>query len=183
EEITVLWQSDEISARRPRVVDEIRHGLWFFEQGLWDAVPELARTIRRELPDADVPLRFGSWIGGDMDGNPNAGADTIEDALERARTLARHLFRVEIRNLGGAWGMASTVIGPVPELDDEGPEPYRSALVRIWGTLADDGYADGSALVADLQELEHALRAHRGGRVADGALGDLVVRAQVFGLH
>src|SRR5262249_41817952 len=104
-------------------------------------------------------------------------------ALERARTLARDLFRVEIRNLGEAWGMASTVIGPVPELDDEGPEPYRSALVRIWGTLADDGYADGSALVADLQELEHALRAHRGGRVADGALGDLVVRAQVFGLH
>ena len=183
EEITVLWQTDEISARRPRVVDEIRHGLWFFEQGLWDAVPELARAMRRDLPAADVPLRFGTWIGGDMDGNPNAGADTIEDALERARTLARDLFRAEIRKLGEAWGMASTVIGSVPELDDQGPEPYRSALVRIWGTLADDGYPDGSALLADLRELERALRAHRAGRVADGALGDLVVRAQVFGLH
>ena len=111
EEITVLWQTDEISARRPRVVDEIRHGLWFFEQSLWDAVPELARSLRRELPGAQVPLRLGSWIGGDMDGNPYAGAETIEDALERARSLARDLFRAEIRKLGEAWGMAVTVIG------------------------------------------------------------------------
>src|SRR5256885_1234510 len=126
EEITVLWQTGEISARRPRVVDEIRHGLWFFEQSLWDAVPELGRSLRRELPAAPVPLRFGSWIGGDMDGNPNAGADTIEDALERARTLARELFRTEIRRLGEAWGMATTVIGDVPELEAvDAAEPYR----------------------------------------------------------
>ncbi len=183
EEITVLWQTDEISARRPRVVDEIRHGLWFFEQSLWDAVPELARALRRELPGAPVPLRFGSWIGGDMDGNPNAGADTVEDALERARTLARDLFRAEIRGLGEAWGMAQTVIGAVPELSDDGPEPYRAALVRIWGTLADDGYPDGDALLADLHALDAALRAHRGARIADGRLGDVIVRAEVFGLH
>jgi len=183
EEITVLWQTDEISARRPRVVDEIRHGLWFFEQSFWDAVPELARAIRRGLPGAGVPLHFGSWIGGDMDGNPNAGADTIEDALERARTLARDLFRVEIRRLGEAWGMASTLIGDVPELEDGGPEPYRTALARIWGTLADDGYSDGAALLADLRALQQALRGHRGARVADGALGDVIVRAEVFGLH
>src|SRR4029077_13411729 len=165
EEITVLWQTDEISARRPRVVDEIRHGLWFFEQSLWDAVPELARSMRRELPGAAVPLRFGTWIGGDMDGNPNAGADTIEDALERARALARDLFRTEIRRLGEAWGMASTVIGEVPELGDDTPEPYRAALVRIWGRLADDGYADGDGLLLDLHALDGALREHRGARI------------------
>ena len=179
----MLWQTDEISVRRPRVVDEIRHGLWFFEQSLWDAVPELARSLHRLLPGAPVPLRFGTWIGGDMDGNPYAGADTIEDALERARTLARDLFRSEIRRLGEAWGMASTVIGDVPELPEDAPEPYRAALVRIWGTLADDGYADGEALLGDLSQLEHALREHRGGRIADGTLADVIVRAQVFGLH
>jgi len=57
-----------VSTRRPRVVDEIRHGLWFFETSLWDAVPELARRLRRDLPGVDVPLRFGTWIGGDRDG-------------------------------------------------------------------------------------------------------------------
>ena len=183
EEITVLWQTGEISARRPRVVDEIRHGLWFFEQSLWDAVPELGRSLRRELPAAPVPLRFGSWIGGDMDGNPNAGADTIEDALERARALARDLFRGEIRRLGEAWGMASTVVGTLPELDADAHEPYRAALVRIWGALADDAYADGAALLEDLRLLDRVLREHRATRIADGALADVVVRAQVFGLH
>jgi phosphoenolpyruvate carboxylase len=183
EEITVLWQTDEVSARRPRIVDEIRHGLWFFEQSLWDAVPELARALRNELPGAAVPLRFGSWIGSDMDGNPQAGGDTVEDALERARTLARDLFRAEIRRLGEAWGMASTVVGQVPELAADTTEPYRAALVRIWGALADDRYADGEALLGDLRGLDEALRAHRGDRIADGALADLVVRAQVFGLH
>jgi len=184
EEITVLWQTDEISARRPRVVDEIRHGLWFFETSLWDAVPELARSLRRSLPDARVPLRFGSWIGGDMDGNPNAGADTVEDALERARTLARELFRAEIRRLGEGWGMATTVIGDVPELSaGDAAEPYRAALVEIWGRLADDRYADGDALLGDLRRLDAALRAHRGDRIADGALADVVTRAEVFGLH
>jgi phosphoenolpyruvate carboxylase len=183
EEITVLWQTDEVSARRPKIVDEIRHGLWFFEQSLWDAVPELARSLRHELPGVPVPLRFGSWIGSDMDGNPQTGGDTIEDALERARTLARDLYRAEIRRLGEAWGMASTVVGAVPELAADAPEPYREVLVRIWGTLADDGYADGDALLADLLLLDDALRAHRGARIADGALADLVVRARVFGLH
>ena len=183
EEITVLWQTDEISGRRPRVVDEIRHGLWFFEQSLWDAVPELARSLRRELPGVAVPLRFGTWIGGDMDGNPNAGADTIEDALERARTLSRDLYRAEIRRLGEAWGMASSVIGGVGELALDAAEPYRAELVRIWGGLADDAYENGDALLDDLRLLDTALRAHRGARIADGALADVVVRVEVFGLH
>lgn len=183
EEITILWQTDEISVRRPRVVDEIRHGLWFFEQSFWQAVPELVRSLRRELPGAPLPLRFGSWIGGDMDGNPEAGAETIEQALERARTLARDLFRAEIRRLGEAWGMAAELVGDVPELAASSPEPYRVALTAIWGRLADDAYDDGDALRADLGELDRAVRAHGGSRMADGGLADVVVRAEVFGLH
>jgi phosphoenolpyruvate carboxylase len=99
EEITILWQTDEVSARRPRVVDEIRHGLWFFEQSLWEAVPELLRELRRHVPDGELRLSFGTWIGGDMDGNPATGADTIVDALERARaeTFGLHLAALDLR--------------------------------------------------------------------------------------
>ena len=183
EEVTILWQTDEVSTRRPRVVDEIRHGLWFFEQSFWDAVPELGRALRRVVPGAAQPLRFGTWIGGDMDGNPQAGADTIEDALERARALARDLYRTEIRALGEAWGMATSVIGSVPELGVAGEEPYRAVLVEIWGRLADDSYPDAAPFIADLERLDAALRAHRAGRVADGMLADLRMRADVFGLH
>ena len=87
EEVTALWQTDEVRSQRPRVVDEIRHGLWFFEQSLLDAAPALVGELRERLPDAS-PLRFGSWIGGDQDGNPAAGPATIEEALGRARRLA-----------------------------------------------------------------------------------------------
>ena len=183
EEITILWQTDAVSMRRPRVVDEIRHGLWFFEQSLWDAVPELVRELRRHVPATSSPLRFGTWIGGDMDGNPAAGADTIADALERARALARERYRAEIHALGAAWGMSSAIVGDVPELGVDGDEPYRAALVRIWGRLADDAYDDADAFRADLEALDRALRAHRGARIAGGALADLRARAETFGLH
>ena len=182
EEVTILWQTDEVRSRRPRVVDEIRQGLWFVEQSFWDAVPRLARALGERVPGAEAALRFGSWIGGDLDGNPHAGPDTIADALERARQLAGELYRAEIRELGAAWGMSTTVLGPIPGLPED-DQPFRARLVEIWGRLADDGYSDGEALLADLDALDAALRAHRGQRIADGALAHLRTRARVFGLH
>jgi len=182
EEITLLWQTDEIRSKRPRVVDEIRQGLWFFEQSFWNAIPDLERALGARLDGANGALRFGSWIGGDLDGNPNVGPETIEDALERARQLARGLYRAELRALGAAWGMSTTVIGPVAERADT-DEPFRSILVEIWERLGADEYADGAELVADLDDLDALLRAHRGERVADGRLADLRARARVFGLH
>ncbi len=182
EEITLLWQTDEIRSKRPRVVDEIRQGLWFFEQSFWDAVPDLERALAERLDGAGAALRFGSWIGGDLDGNPNVGPETITDALERARQLARALYRAELRALGAAWGMSTTVIGQVPELGS-GDEPFRDKLVEIWERLGVDGYLDGEALVADLDDLDALLRAHRGARMADGGLADLRARARTLGLH
>ena len=137
EEITLLWQTDEIRSKRPRVVDEIRQGLWFFEQSFWNAIPELERALVERLQGAGEALRFGSWIGGDLDGNPNVGPETIADALERARQLARDLYRAELRELGAAWGMSTTVIGRVPEVGDA-DEPFRAVLVAIWERLGAD---------------------------------------------
>jgi len=181
EEITLLWQTDEIRSKRPRVVDEIRQGLWFFEQSFWNAIPDLGRDLAAELGETTTALRFGTWIGGDLDGNPNVGPDTIVDALERARSLARELYREELRRLGAAWGMSTTVIGDVPEL--RGDEPFRAGLVEIWEALGVDAYPDGAGLVASLDRLDGLLRSHRGDRVADGGLADLRARARTFGLH
>ncbi len=182
EEITLLWQTDEIRSKRPRVVDEIRQGLWFFEQTFWNALPDLERALGDRLHGAGEALRFGSWIGGDLDGNPNVGPETIKDALERARQLARQLYRAELTSLGAAWGMSTTVIGSVPELG-EADEPFRAALVEIFERLGADGYPDGPALLSDLDDLDRLLRAHRGGRMADGGLADLRARVRTFGLH
>src|SRR6476469_9317048 len=63
EEITLLWQTDEVRADRPRVGDEIRHGLWFFEESLFDAGERVLQEYRRLFPAVRVPFSFGSWIG------------------------------------------------------------------------------------------------------------------------
>ena len=108
EEITILWQTDEVRSSRPRVVDEIRQGLWFLEESLWDAGSDLVEEWQRHLPGQ--PLRFGSWIGGDLDGNPNAGAATVREAVERSRELVRNLLRRDIRSLAASWGMSTSLV-------------------------------------------------------------------------
>jgi phosphoenolpyruvate carboxylase len=201
-EITALWQTDEVRSHRPRVVDEIRNGHWFFEQSLIDAAEQLLADYRRHLPDAPTPLRFGTWIGGDADGNPNAGADTVREALERARTLLRHIYRDDVRALAAAIGISSRLTPVDPELlesierdelelpayasaigEQNVDEPYRRKLSFMWRRLDADAYESVEDLVADLELLDRSLRANRGARIADGALASLRRRVEIFGLH
>jgi phosphoenolpyruvate carboxylase len=201
-EITTLWQTDEVRSKRPRVVDEIRHGHWFFEQSLIDAAERLLADYRAQLPDAPPPLRFGTWIGGDADGNPNAGAGTVREALERARTLLRLRYRDEVRALAAAIGVSSRLVPFDDELraslardEEEMPayaaeigdqnldEPYRRKLSFMWRRLDADAYDSAGALAEDLALLDRSLRRHRGARIADGALAALRRRVDVFGLH
>ncbi len=188
EEITILWQTDEVRSSRPRVVDEIRQGLWFLEESLWDAAPALVEEWRRNLPG--TPLRFGSWIGGDLDGNPNAGVETVREAVERSREVVRRLLRRDVRALAAAWGMSTTIVEADPALaavdlpDELNPtEPYRRRLTAIWQGLGDDAYPDAAALQGELDLVERSLRDHHGARMADGGLAALRRRIDVFGLH
>lgn len=93
EEILGLWQSDEVRVLRPNVLDEVKNGLYYFEYGLLGLVPRLYRDLEQALrtyyPEQrwHVPplLRFGSWMGGDRDGNPFVTPDVTVEAV---RTLA-----------------------------------------------------------------------------------------------
>ena len=189
EEVTLLWQTDEVRSQRPRVVDEIRQGLWFLEQSLWDAAPALVETWRDRLGPSS-PLRFGSWIGGDLDGNPNAGPNTVREAVERSAATVRDLLRRDVRALAGSWGISTTLVDADPAVgdvdlpDDRNPtEPYRRRLTAIWEGLGADRYRSAAELAAELDVVERSLRAHHGGRVADGRLAALRRRIDVFGLH
>jgi len=190
EEITILWQTDEVRSRRPRVVDEIRTGLWFVESSLWDAAPRVVAELRELVPGAPAPLEFGTWIGGDLDGNPHAGPETIEEALERARSLARTLLRQEVRSLATAWGMSTMLVEVDPRVgavdlpaEQNSDEPYRRRLTSIWNRLGADDYRSAAELLEELDLLDASLRAHRGARVADGGLAALRRRVELFGLH
>ena len=79
-EITGLWQTDEVRSRRPTVYDEVKMGLDYYDVSIFETLPELYREISAALRPAydleieplELPqvLCFGSWIGGDRDGNP-----------------------------------------------------------------------------------------------------------------
>ncbi|HEU5097954.1 MAG TPA: phosphoenolpyruvate carboxylase [Roseiflexaceae bacterium] len=105
EEIVGLWQSDEVRIVRPTVIDEVKNGLYYFEAGLFDLIPRLYRDLERALSQHypehawRVPalLRFGSWMGGDRDGNPYVTPEvTIETArLLRVAGVRRQISAVE----------------------------------------------------------------------------------------
>jgi phosphoenolpyruvate carboxylase len=106
-EIQILWKTDEVRAKRPQVKDEIRNGLFYFQESLFDAVPRMYRGLEKGIRriygggqrnPVTVPsfLRFGSWIGGDRDGNPNVTPGITKLAVHlhtRAAVLA-YLNRV-----------------------------------------------------------------------------------------
>ena len=202
EEVTLLWQTDEVRHDRLRITDEIRHGLWFFEHSLMTAATDLLREWRERLPDAPPPLVFGSWIGGDMDGNPSAGPDSIVEALDRARQLALDRYRVEVRALAVEIASARSLVEISDELEaslardaEELPsyaaeigarnelEPYRRKLSFMWWRLGNDGYANADRLLADVRLIRDSLRAHGGRRVADGRVARLERMIEIFGLH
>jgi phosphoenolpyruvate carboxylase len=202
EQITILWQTDEVRHGRPRLTDEIRHGLWFFEHSLPDAAERLLAELRERLPGAPSSLSFGTWIGGDMDGNPAAGADSIHEALGRARELALGRYRTDVRKLAVALAMHRSLVEISSELEDsiayderELPdyaetigqrselEPYRRKLSFIWWRLGNDGYEHPIELLADLDILARSLAANRGTRIASGRLEALRRQVEIFGFH
>ena len=202
EEITLLWQTDEVRHDRLRVSDEIRNGLWFFEHSLIPAAEELLRDWRERLPGAPPPVRFGSWIGGDTDGNPAAGPATIDEALSRARALALARYRDEVRDLAVELAPHRSLVSVSEELDaslqrDESElpdyageigaqnelEPYRRKLSFMWWRLGHDGYGEADELLSDLAVVADSLRAHGGGRIADGRVARLQRIVELFGFH
>ena len=190
EEVTLLWQTDEVLSQRPRVVDEIRQGLWFLEESLWDAAPALLEIWEERISWGGAPLRFGSWIGGDLDGNPNAGPATVREAVERSASVVRELLRRDVRELATSWGISTSLVAADQEVaavdlpaNRNPTEPYRRRLTAIWEKLGADEYSSIDELTIELDLVEESLRAHGGTRMAEGGLAALRRRLDIFGLH
>ncbi len=109
-EITALWQTDDVRSARPTVRDEARMALDYYETSLFDTLPvlytEIAAAIEAEYPETKIPItelpllvRFGSWIGGDRDGNPFVTSQTTMDSLAMAQTLLLSHYRRRLQNV------------------------------------------------------------------------------------
>ncbi|XP_019054247.1 PREDICTED: phosphoenolpyruvate carboxylase 4-like [Nelumbo nucifera] len=106
-EITAIWQTDELRRHKPTPVDEARAGLHIVEQSLWKAVPHYLRRLSnalkkhtgKPLPLTCTPIKFGSWMGGDRDGNPNVTAKVTRDVSLLSQWMAIDLYIREIDSL------------------------------------------------------------------------------------
>ncbi|MEZ4619693.1 MAG: phosphoenolpyruvate carboxylase [Caldilineaceae bacterium] len=124
ENIVLLWQSDESRDRRPTVMDEVREGLFYFEATLFHLIPRIYQELERALTDYypgeafSIPdfLRYGSWIGGDRDGNPFVTLDVTEEAMREQKETILKLYNIETDALYNTLSSALTRTGFSPEL-------------------------------------------------------------------
>lgn len=124
ENLVLLWQSDETRERRPTVMDEVRqNGLYFFENTLYKVVPQIYDELERALQAVypkhtfQIPpfLRYGSWIGGDRDGNPYVTLQVTRDALRAQKESILEHYNYEIDALFNLLSSAKTRIQFAPE--------------------------------------------------------------------
>jgi phosphoenolpyruvate carboxylase len=130
-QIQILWKTDEVRSARPRVKDEIANGLFYFHESLFRAVPVVYRNLEKAVRNiygtqdnngnavqVNIPsfLRFGSWIGGDRDGNPFVKPKTTELAV---RMQAQEIFLQylnRLRELGRILTYSSLLCEPSGDL-------------------------------------------------------------------
>ena len=125
-QIQILWKTDEVRAYKPQVRDEVKNGLYYFRESIFQALPVLYRNLERALnvvygdeggkTAVKIPclLRFGSWIGGDRDGNPFVTPETTAMAarLQSQTILREYLWRVEALNRQLTY--SSSLVTPSP---------------------------------------------------------------------
>ncbi|MCW3006878.1 MAG: Phosphoenolpyruvate carboxylase [Solirubrobacterales bacterium] len=207
EVLTIWWQTDAVRRLRPLVEDEVRRTLFVFESVLFDSVPEVeqkvARTFGTQWPPRKPSVRFGSWAGGDMDGNPEVTPATVARALELHRATALELLRRRVARLAALFSQADDRVFISPQLaasleDDMAAmpfvvqarpnehEPFRRKLSFIQARLdgARDGEPHGYASPAELDaDLELVRGSTSSRRVADGAIARVLTQVRTFGFH
>jgi phosphoenolpyruvate carboxylase len=210
------WQTAEASLVRPTVQDEHHHVGFYLANPIYRIVPALFEALAEALQAvygvaAKLPqlLGFATWVGGDMDGNPNVGAETIAASLstQRAHVIEHYQADVAVlaRLLSQTEGRVEVDAGLQQRLDDyrvrfpaavgkvrprHADMPYRSLLTvigaRLEATLADDhseGYTSAAELLDDLQLIARSLVDHRGLHAGAYAVQRLIRRVRTFGLH
>ena len=217
-EITSIWQTETHPAVRPTVMDELDHLLFYVDQIIYHIIPPFYEALDAAVGSGDgtgvainqwPPLvRCGSWVGGDMDGNPNVTADTIREALARHRTLIIGRYRGEVLGLSRILSQSHSRIDVAQEIHEMSEEyaqqfpkalasirprhrdmPYRVLFhfmaARLEATREESptGYPDAAAFEADLQVVARSLANHKGVHAGLFAVERAIRRVRAFGFH
>ncbi len=217
EEVAILWRTAQIRDRRPTPLDEVRRTMAVFDESLFLVVPRVYRELDRALgpetvgarpPAFPAFLRWGSWVGGDRDGNPFVTAKVTRQTLSiHADHVLRGLERAT-RRIGRMLTATSTATPPSPELrralesdaerwprrwariaNSAADQPHRMRMLAMADRLAatrtrePHGYPSADAFVGDLVVLQRSLDDGGARRLAYGEVQHLRWQAETFGFH
>ncbi len=211
--ITQLWHTRLLRDTKLTVADEINNALSYYPRTFLREIPRLYAELQTHAPGERIApfFRMGHWMGGDRDGNPNVGAATLADAMQKQAAVALHHYLGELHELGAELSMSLTRVGASAEVmalanasgdgnSHRADEPYRRAIIGLYARVAAtlkaltaesparpapqaEPYAQAVQLLADLQSIEDSLHANRGGELVALRLESLLRAVEVFGFH
>lgn len=211
--LTASWQTRETAAVRPSVQDECEHVGFYLGGAVYNIVPAFYEAFEDAIrsvygAEVDMPrvLRFGSWVGGDMDGNPNVGAATIAATLASQRERILDRYAAEVAELAGTLSQTADRVDIAGELSRR-TAAYRSLLpnavirprhedmpYRVFLTLVrerlkatardgDGAYESAASFQADIELVAESLLAGKGLHAGWYAVRRLLWRVRTFGFH
>lgn len=220
--IESLWLSDHIIYFKPAVLDEVKYGLYLFDNVIFEAIKDvhkmlkrhslyLAESLKLSVPDDITYITFGSWIGGDRDGNPYVTPEVTVKALDFQRKLILNKYLSELEGIFNALSHSTNVIEfdtrlkesieldavNFPHIQQEYSERYRFEPFRLkllfiqeklrltlqnQGQGAELGYAAASQFKEELELIKEALLASNC-KASIRKLEELVSIVDIFGFH
>ncbi len=208
DELTIIWNTDDLKRVRPSPFDEARWGLAIIEDSLWDTVPKVYRKLNsifvknmgKNLPKNFNPIVFGSWMGGDRDGNPNVTADVTRKVILLSRWEAAKLYEKELTKIIRSYSMKKCS-KKIQKKVGKSFEPYRVFLrplrdkIRLTHRSIEQHLVNKKPLnhkelissreeiLKPLRVVRESLEQNQNENIASGELLDLMRRAKCFGIN
>ena len=208
DEFSIIWNTDDLKRSKPTPFDEARWGLAIIEDSLWDTIPKVYRRLNsifvknmnRGLPKNFNPIQFGSWMGGDRDGNPNVTSKVTKEVILLSRWEAAKLYEKSLTKIIRSYSMKKCS-KKISYRVGKSFEPYRVFLRplrdkmrlthrSIEQHLINKKPLNNKILLSSTEEILKPLRVVRESleqnqneNIASGDLLDLMRRAKCFGIN
>ena len=208
DEITIIWNTDEIKRSRPTPPEEARWGLAIIEDSLWDTIPKVYRRLNqifeknmgKGLPKNFNPIEFGSWMGGDRDGNPFVTSEVTKRVILLSRWEAAKLYEKSLTKLIRSYSMEKCS-NKILKTTGKTFEPYRVYLRPLRDKLRTTHreieqhlnygkplnekilLSEREEILKPLRVVRESLEQNQNENIASGDLLDLMRRAKCFGIN
>ena len=208
DEFTIIWNTDDLKRFKPTPSEEARWGLAVIEDSLWDTIPKVYRRLNgiflknmgKNLPKNFNPIQFGSWMGGDRDGNPNVTAEVTKEVILLSRWEAAKLYEKELTKLIRSLSIEKCS-KKIKKETGKTFEPYRVFLrplrdkMRITHRAIENHLvrkkplnqkkllSEKEEILKPLRIVRESLEQNQSENIASGDLLDLMRRAKCFGIN